>query len=139
MEELFSASNRMASLWLDAIHRMTTRSEAAPEESDPREPRPTDAPQVVVRLQATRPTEVWANLGHVGPERPLSLDELQSVEEGPAPLRSVTLERREREVGGPVILNLEIPDDQPTGTYMGLIHDAETREPLGLVRVRIEK
>jgi len=137
MEELLHAGNRVTAMWLEAMRRLGRTHEPASkrdrtETSDP------GSLQLVVRLRASRPTEVWANFGSAPRGRSLALDELQPVQPEHAPLRRVSVERRETEAGHPVVLSLEVPDDQAEGTYMGLVHDAETREPVGLVRVRVE-
>ncbi len=141
MEELFQAGNRMTSLWLDAMRRLAQPSDATP--APPSDPK-TDAESasrslgVAVRLKASCPTEVWANLAEIPAHRSLALDALRPVEEGLEPLKLVSIARHPSDVGSPVVLSLEVPEGQAPGTYMGLVHDAETREPVGLVRVRLD-
>lgn len=135
--ELFQAGNRVTAMWLEAMRRIARPLEPVPKPDRDESPA-SGSLQLVVRLRASRPTEVWANLGAAPRGRSLVLDELQSVQTEHEPLRLVAIERREDEIGSPVVLSLEVPDDQAEGTYMGLVHDAETREPVGLIRVRVE-
>ncbi len=39
--------------------------------------------------------------------------------------------------GGPLILRLVVPDDQPAGIYNGLVIDAASNRPVGTLSVRI--
>lgn len=138
MGELVQAGNRVTAMWLEAMRRVG-RSLEPPTPGVAADPEPqADSLQLVVRLAANRPTEVWANLGSAPRGRSLVLDALQPVQPEHGALRGVEIERRENDVGRPVVLSIEVPDDQAVGTYMGLVHDAETREPVGLVRVRVE-
>jgi hypothetical protein len=141
MEELLQAGNRVTSLWLDAMRRLAQPPEATP--ATPPDPQPnaeawSHSLGVAVRLKASCPTEVWANLGATPAHHSLALDALRPVQEGPEPLRLVSIARHPNDVGSPVVLSLEVPEGQAPGTYMGLVHDAETRAPVGLVRVRVE-
>jgi hypothetical protein len=96
-------------------------------------PSPSQAPEVAIETHSARPLQVTCKLSPPSARFTPSVPALYSKDPDAPPLRGIKLELRDNR---PVLV-VQIPDDQPLGTYAGAIVDMETNQAGGFVSVSI--
>ena len=93
--------------------------------------------RVVVEVVSRQPTEVALDLRPETPVGPFVVHGLRDPDPEKPRLTDVTL--RTDGDGGPFALRIRVPDDQPEGTYSGVIVEERTSRPVGTVTVRLAR
>jgi hypothetical protein len=91
-------------------------------------------PQIAVETRSRRPLQVHHELDTTGPYFVPQIPPIYSADRRASPLS------RARIVGGAgerLVLVVEVPDEQPPGTYTGPIIDARTKEKRGQISVTV--
>jgi hypothetical protein len=120
-----------------AAARPSPPADPAPGRRDAQDtaPAPPYGARVSVRLESARSAEVQVDLRPVLPRTALLVHDLRAVDPTRPPLREVAVESGD--AGDPVVVRIRVPDDQPAGTYRGVVVDARTSLPLGTLSVRV--
>jgi hypothetical protein len=104
---------------------------------DPRDPHstpsPSQSPDVAIETHSARPIQVTCKLSPPSARFVPSVPALYSNDPKVPPLKGIRFEARDNR---PVLL-VDIPDDQPLGTYAGAIVDMNTNQAGGFVSVSI--
>jgi hypothetical protein len=95
----------------------------------------TRAPALRVSVKSRGVVEVSVHLGEGTQLGELSPGELRPFSGDAAPIKGVTLEAGS--AGEGPLLRVVVPDDQPPGTYNGLLVDLSTQRPRGTVSLSI--
>jgi hypothetical protein len=90
---------------------------------------------VSIELNSRQPVHVLVDLRHGSADLHLVCLGLHAVDSTKPPLTDITLIREPSEV--PIKLRIAIPNDQPPGTYSGVIVNRNTGEPHGTLTVSI--
>ncbi|MCW5891223.1 MAG: hypothetical protein KIT14_11815 [bacterium] len=94
-----------------------------------------DEPGVRVELCAARPTEVAVDLRPHTPGTRLCVQGMRAMDPGEPRLEGITLEAAAP--GAPLVLRVVVPQEQPAGTYNGIVVEEDTSRPVGTVSVRL--
>lgn len=134
-----------ASVWSELIQLaarsglgQATGGTAAPEAPvPPRRSAPDREASTRLRITviATRAAEVSVDLRGFDDHARLLVHALRAVDPAKPRIADVTLSRPSADESPE--LRIRIPDDQPAGTYSGIIVDAETNRPVGTVSVSL--
>ena len=96
---------------------------------------PPESARVAVAVLCGRPVEVTVDLRPIPAEHTICVHDLRAVDPDKPRISDVAVERVAD--GGGLQLRIQIPDDQPSGTYSGLVLNEDTSLPAGTVAVRI--
>lgn len=135
---------------LSALSRARRKPSAPPSQSDaqPVAPGPEQAAEEAARRAAEQTSLAGVELATRRPARASTqlhpcatpyapqVPALRAADPQTRPLTDIRFIPQPNGQG--MLLRIEIPDDQPPGTYTGVIIDAETEEPRGTVCVRID-
>lgn len=124
-------------LWMDLLFPTP-----APPKPDPLDPSPAPAPtpiiiddtKIPVTVSSSRPTRCTLKLDAGAETRPLEACQLWSRDRAKPPLMDAAFAAGSN---GNIFLRIRVPDDQPADTYLGVICDQATGEPLGTLSVEI--
>jgi hypothetical protein len=92
-------------------------------------------PRIIHRVRCRRKFDVLPTLSRVTSPAVPTVAGLFSSEADVDPIRSVTLKYDPH--ARSLVLDIDVPDAQPSGTYHGVFIDRDTNEPVGTVRLRI--
>jgi hypothetical protein len=98
-------------------------------------PAASERTRVRIEVASARPAEVSLDLRPDAARLRLVVHALRAVDPDKPRLKNVVLASNGD--GEPLALRIRVPDDQPSGTYNGMIIDEETSRPVGTVSVRI--
>jgi hypothetical protein len=110
---------------------------SSPTTGDAIAPVPLDRTRVSIEVVSPHPTEVALDLGPEANAGALVVHGLRATDPEKPRLVDVTL--RADSEGAPLRLRIRIPEDQPGGTYSGLIVDERSSRPVGTLTVRISR
>lgn len=96
---------------------------------------PAEPARVAVAVQCGRPVEVTLDLRPIPSDATIRVHDLRAVDPDKPRIADVGVERAEDGEG--FQLRIRVPDDQPAGTYSGLVLNEATSLPAGSVAVRI--
>lgn len=88
-----------------------------------------------VEIVTRRPAQAWAEMHPSATPFTPQTDALRSADGQAPPLAGIQF--MPHPSGKGLMLRIEIPDDQPAGTYSGVVLDVDNHEPRGTVCVRI--
>jgi hypothetical protein len=109
------------------------RDPRAPPHDPHAKPSPSQGPDVAIETHSARPVQVTCKLSPPSARFVPSVPALYSNDPNVPPLKSLRFELRDDR---PILL-VDIPDDQPLGTYAGAIVDMNTNQAGGFVSVSI--
>jgi hypothetical protein len=109
------------------------RDPRAPPRDPHSPPSPSQSPDVAIETHSARPVQVTCKLSPPSARFVPSVPALYSNNPEAPPLKGIRFDVRDNR---PVLL-VNIPDDQPLGTYAGAIVDMSTNEAGGFVSVSI--
>lgn len=141
--ELFSrwlrSASDFASLWLEFAS--LAQSPRAPDPSaapatppSPAAPAPARELALALEIHSSRRTEARLDLRPGAMAQALAVHDLRSADPEKPRLRARC--ERDEASGAPVVV-VDIPDDQPGGSYSGVLVDETTSVPIGSVTVRV--
>lgn len=143
--ELMQLTVGSAALGRVAAGQPAGRAESEPPAPvpDPGQPStPTSAPgapasggHVRMKIVSIRPVEVVVDLRPDAAQRPLRAHALRATDPSKPRLNQVMFQSNG--AGEPPTLHVRVPDDQPPGAYEGVVLDADSNRPVGIVRVII--
>lgn len=124
-------------LWMDLLFPASNQTK-----TDPQEPPPTPNPKSIViddtkiplTVSSSLPTRCTLKLDPGAETRTLEACQLWSRDRAKPPLMDAAFAA---DSNGNVFLRVRVPDNQPTGLYLGVICDQATGEPLGTLSVEI--
>jgi hypothetical protein len=109
------------------------RDPRTPPRDPPSPPSPSQSPDVAIETHSARPVQVTCKLSPPSARFVPSVPALYSNNPEAPPLKGIRFDVRDNR---PLLL-VNIPDDQPLGTYAGAIVDMSTNEAGGFVSVSI--
>lgn len=136
----FQYTSEMTELWLQLVglaasgDALRNPAAAGP---DPPPPPPRAAPEparVGITVISGRPVEVTVEVRPPRPGAALRVHELRDVDPDKPRIDDVTLVRSPDDA---LALTIRVADDQPSGTYSGVVLDEQTSLPVGTVAVRV--
>src|SRR5438093_275826 len=92
------------------------------------------ATRVRLEVVTSRVVTVSVELAPEAATRPATAHALRSADQDKPRLTEVSLRP---DAGGPAVLRVCVPDDQPAGVYSGLVVDDEASRLVGTINVRI--
>lgn len=133
MERMLQFSSNMyletSKLWLDIL-----LPNANPPQPNPRPNPDLRRSEIPVTISSARPTLHTLKLDAGAETRPLEACQLWSRDRAKPPLMDAAFVA---DSNGRPFLRIRVPDDQPADTYLGVVCDRTTGEPLGTLSVEI--
>jgi hypothetical protein len=139
-QRLLSFSTDLGAFYMDLVdmamrlpQRSDRRRDAEPSAGGTRSAEG-EAAAIAIDIEATGRSRVTLDLREGTASSELRVPALYALEGGSAPLTAIRFERAD---GEPATLRIRVPEDQPPGTYTGVVVDGRTNEPKGTLSIKL--